>query len=472
MSKESLISRYGSEKGFYTLLSVVFLEDGRKMAALLGDMCDKRLVDPARLPGMAVDIYGERDVAIPAEVSSFLDGLGVQAGPTIEAEEVNAAVRDAYQAACAVIAPAGDAPLSEKAFADVVAGVMERGREMSYPQVWLFLDSHRDGTGVKDVLSAQQDLEYGLFCELSERYRGYHPQLRRDVERAMRPRLESEAAVRRYAGECARCDALSLQERLVAGEPALPAGAVYGPALIERERRLFSQVRLPALGEGKDTPVLGLFPEGDGSVSLRCMDVHGRMLCSVPVGVSGTRHSLVSVLGGKGLPEGAVAVAGEVAGALEKVVAGVREGPAVAPPSLQGDPRYGRVFSEAGVLDKGYSEGVRTFLDRFPDGDAVEVVMVRDDAGGEVNLGWLLECRDGEGEALGYLFLPRDGALSRAGRPSMLKVVADDFGYLVQREGHVPEGVVSQVVDFISERGGRENTYSLSEDRPAAGLRL
>lgn len=474
MDRLGIIEKYDGKKGFSLILAMEpFLKDRPKVVAMLRDMRSRGLVDGASFAGMFSEFYAastgeEVPSDIAEEISAFERVRSV--------DEVAAAVSAAYRDAIAAEAPQllerlderfqvkpgfeGGSLSSDDAKA-LLEKVVSRGRDAAYPSVFSYSFDGGSDEGLGSVLREQQAMEERICNSFGVLFNGCDNSLRREMEHAMMPRLESDRAKDRYLKKWLEWDSLPLISRLSVKPPVAPSDVVCDNLLEAHERAAFSSVSLPAPSSLEGRACFALDVSPDGIPVFLVKDVEGNVIQSRPLREGSSWEPGA---------EGDVCFDNEQMAAIESSFAyvraaavSVREGkePLALSGSLRSDIRYRGLYGGIQARDRSAGslnasvEGIVPRSDWF-------VVSESREHGGE--LGTIVPCKEG-GETIGYLFISNDSVKGPDGWPSIARIVPEEFGFRVAVDGDIPSSSLSAAVSRLAAVTGVEDRYSLQGPR-------
>ena len=474
MDRLGIIEKYDGKKGFSLILAMEpFLKDRPKVVAMLRDMRSRGLVDGKSFAGMFSEFYAaSMGEDLPSEIADEV----VAFERVRSVDEVAASVSAAYRDAIAAEAPQlleylderfqvkpgfEGGSLSPDDTKALLEKVVSRGRDAAYPSVFSYSFDGGSDEGLGSVLREQQAVEERICNSFSVLFNGYDNSLRRELEHAMMPRLESDRAKDRYLKKWLVWDSLPLLRRLSVKPPEAPSDVVCSNLLEAHERAAYSSVSLLVPSSLDGRVVFALDASSEGLPSFLVKDVDGNVIQS-RVLREGSSWEFNA--------EGNVRFDEEQLSAIESsfvsvlsAANAVRE--KTEPLSLQGslrsDIRYRGLYGgiqdrdkKAGSLDASV-EGIVPRSDWF-------VVCESREHGGE--LGTIVPCKEG-GETIGYLFISNDCVKGPDGWPSIARIVPEEFGFRVAVDGDIPSSNLSAAVSRLAAITGVEDRYSLQGPR-------
>lgn len=474
MDKLGIIEEYQGSKGFSLILAMEpFLKDRPKVLAMLRDIRSRGLVDGASFAVMFSEFYaaamGEGMPSDIAEEIAVFERVR-------SVEEVSSSVSSAYRNAIALAAPGLLEYLDEgfqvrpgieagSFFCDDVKALLDEvislGRDSAYPSVFSYSFDGGSDEGLGAVLRGQQAVEERICSSFSVLYNGYDNSLRREMEHAMMPRLESDRAMDRYLKEWQEWDSLPLVRRLFVKPPEPPTDVVCGNLLEAHERAAFSSVSLPVPSSLEGRACFALDVSSDGIPTFLVKDVDGNVIQSRPLR-EGSSWEFSA--------EGDVRFDNELMAAMESsyasvlaAVVSVRDGkePLALRGSLRSDIRYRGLYG--GIQDRDRSAGsLNASVEGIVPRSDWFVVSESREHGGE--LGTIVPCKEG-GETIGYLFISNDSVKEPDGWPSIARIVPEEFGFRVAVDGDIPSSNLSAAVSRLAAITGIEDRYSLQGPR-------
>lgn len=459
MLSDNVLSEFGSVRGF-DILRMLDFGDPAAAASIVKGLVRQGRVESSRLRGMLEVLYrdyaGDGRAKLPRELMEASDRKMLLQDPVAALASVKAAYAKAAEEVLKLEGLDGAAVrhLDDKDFSRVMTRILNKGRDFSYVAVASVLEP----SALMKLLYEQQGVENDVFSEMSLRLRGFNIELQKQLSEAMRPRIESKAAMEGYLEQMREYDALPLADRLRRDRPLMPNGVVLDSMLRDFEERSFDQVHVDSeavrpyrmrLGSDRDgRPVLHLIGPDSNVVASRTFLADGT-----------TRDARVSLSSLK-----------------EKDVAGVFEETSdailAALPSVE---RLDDVLSIEPLRSSGlyrdmyvslerrfreeeqeghalvYSERRDCFLSKLG-ADAASGAMTVKSADGEV-FGTLAPVRMG-GEVACMVYVPNRGMLAQDGTLSLVKVLPDEVGagYTLDIDGQIPRDELKVLRDFLSSR--------------------